>query len=181
MWTILPKSIHRCNGGVVGLKPRKISAKLVHMSLCTCWTTTSLSAIQIGMQSFSSRVRGTPGCNNNLGHFDLQYIIIHDIYIHILSYIHYTEYVSQEICTLCLHCMILHRTHHLGNVKGPHGCRETFHCGRAYGGIDQNEHTCQICKTSWVIWRLIEYISYKCWIVIFWCLINVQKWTFVWI
>lgn len=93
MWTILPKSIHRCNGGVVGLKPRKISAKLVHMSLCTCWTTTSLSAIQIGMQSFSSRVRGTPGCNNNLGHFDLQYIIIHDIYI----YIYYHTYIIQNM------------------------------------------------------------------------------------
>ena len=71
------------------------------------------------------------------------------------------------MCTLRLHCILLHHTHHLGNVKGPHGCRETFHCGRAYGGIDQNEHTCQTCKTSWVIWRLIEYSSYKCWSVRF--------------
>lgn len=124
----------------------------LHALNCNKFIRRSCKIIQLGMHSFSSHVRGTPGCNSNLEHFDLQCIILYTvIYIYIFSDIHYTEYVSQEICALCLHCMILHHTHHLGNVKGPHGCRETFHCGHAYGGIDQNEHTCQICKTSCVI------------------------------
>ena len=28
------------------------------------------------------------------------------------------------------------------------GCRETFCCSHEYGDIDQNQHTCQTCKTA---------------------------------
>ena len=56
----------------------------------------SCKIIQVGMQSFSfsSRVRGTPGCNSNLEHsfwytmYNIQYI---------LSYIHYTQCITRDM------------------------------------------------------------------------------------
>ena len=57
----------------------------------------SCKIIQLGMQSFSSRVRGTPGCNNNLGHFDLQYIIIHNIYIFIIIHTLYRICITRDM------------------------------------------------------------------------------------
>ena len=59
----------------------------------------SCKIIQLGMQSFSSHVRGTPGCNSNLEHFDLQCIIFYTV-IYIIIHTLYRICITRDMCVM---------------------------------------------------------------------------------
>lgn len=153
----------------------------LHALNCNKFIRRSCKIIQLGMHSFSSHVRGTPGCNSNLEHFDLQCIILYTvIYIYSQTYIIQNMYHKRYVHYVCIawYCIIpiTWATSKVLMVAEKPSIAATL--------------TEALTKTS----TLAKYVRHLAWfedllntadtsaeVQDFWCRINVQEWTSVWI